>query len=135
MEPRPRPAQLAHQPLTEPVSRYAQRSTVNPARRKRSRPALRITQRCSYGGILSPCLANIALSALDEHFAEVWETTMASNEDRVRRRRRGLPMYRPVRYADLSGDPDKSAYAESRVMPSGARDRPWLLGMECDSSA
>jgi RNA-directed DNA polymerase len=29
------------------------------------------------GGILSPCLANIALSALDEHFAEAWETMMA----------------------------------------------------------
>jgi RNA-directed DNA polymerase len=52
------------------------------------------------GGILSPCLANIALSALDEHFAETWKTTMASNDDRVRRRRRGLPMYRLVRYAD-----------------------------------
>jgi RNA-directed DNA polymerase len=52
------------------------------------------------GGILSPCLANIALSALDEHFVEAWETTMAANHDRTRRRRRGLPMYRLVRYAD-----------------------------------
>ena len=52
------------------------------------------------GGILSPLLANIALSVLDDHFAEAWETSMASNPDRVRRRRRGLPMYRLVRYAD-----------------------------------
>jgi RNA-directed DNA polymerase len=52
------------------------------------------------GGILSPLLANIALSVLDEHFAGTWETNMASNPDRVRRRRRGLPMYRLVRYAD-----------------------------------
>jgi RNA-directed DNA polymerase len=52
------------------------------------------------GGILSPLLANIALSGLDEHFAEAWAATMASNPDRVRRRRRGLPMYRLVRYAD-----------------------------------
>ena len=52
------------------------------------------------GGILSPCLANIALSALDEHFAETWEATMATNQDRVRRRRQGLPMYRHIRYAD-----------------------------------
>jgi RNA-directed DNA polymerase len=52
------------------------------------------------GGILSPLLANIALSVLDEHFAEAWETSMAGNPDRVRRRRRGLPMYRLVRYAD-----------------------------------
>jgi RNA-directed DNA polymerase len=52
------------------------------------------------GGILSPCLANIALSVLDEHFVEVWETTMAKDHDRRRRRRHGLPMYRQIRYAD-----------------------------------
>ena len=52
------------------------------------------------GGILSPCLANIALSALDEHFAETWEQTMAKDHDRQRRRRQGLPMYRHIRYAD-----------------------------------
>jgi len=52
------------------------------------------------GGILSPCLANIALSVLDEHFAEAWETMMAGDHDRRRRRRRGEPMYRLVRYAD-----------------------------------
>jgi len=52
------------------------------------------------GGILSPCLANIALSVLDEHFVEAWETTMAKDHDRRRRRRHGLPMYRHIRYAD-----------------------------------
>lgn len=52
------------------------------------------------GGILSPLLANIALSVLDEHFAEAWKTTMASDYDRRRRRCRGEPMYRLVRYAD-----------------------------------
>jgi RNA-directed DNA polymerase len=52
------------------------------------------------GGILSPLLANIALSALDEHFADAWQATMASDADRRRRRRRGEPMYRLVRYAD-----------------------------------
>jgi RNA-directed DNA polymerase len=52
------------------------------------------------GGILSPLLANIALSVLDEHFAEVWQTMMATDLDRQRRRRRGQPMYRLVRYAD-----------------------------------
>ena len=74
------------------------------------------------GGILSPCLANIALSALDEHFAEAWETTMATNEDRVRRRRRGLPMYRLVRYCDdfvvlVSGT---KAHAEALKVGIGA---------------
>jgi RNA-directed DNA polymerase len=52
------------------------------------------------GGILSPLLANIALSVLDEHFAEVWERDMASRVDRARRRRHGQPTYRLVRYAD-----------------------------------
>src|SRR5215213_11154397 len=52
------------------------------------------------GGILSPLLANIALSVLDEHFAEAWRSLMAADRDRLRRRRRGLPMYRLVRYAD-----------------------------------
>jgi RNA-directed DNA polymerase len=52
------------------------------------------------GGILSPLLANIALSVLDEHFAEAWQTTMASDAARRRRRRRGEPLYRLVRYAD-----------------------------------
>jgi RNA-directed DNA polymerase len=52
------------------------------------------------GGILSPLLANIALSVLDEHFAEAWRTSMAGSEDRRRRRRRGEPTYRLVRYAD-----------------------------------
>jgi RNA-directed DNA polymerase len=52
------------------------------------------------GGILSPLLANIALSTLDEHFAEVWQATMASRVDRARRRRHGQATYRLVRYAD-----------------------------------
>ena len=52
------------------------------------------------GGILSPLLANVALSVLDEHFAEAWETTMATSTDRQRRRRHGEANYRLVRYAD-----------------------------------
>jgi RNA-directed DNA polymerase len=52
------------------------------------------------GGILSPLLANIALSVLDEHFAEAWQTHMASRVDRARRRRHGQATYRIVRYAD-----------------------------------
>jgi RNA-directed DNA polymerase len=52
------------------------------------------------GGILSPLLANVALSVLDEHFAEAWETTMATPTDRQRRRRHGEANYRICRYAD-----------------------------------
>jgi RNA-directed DNA polymerase len=52
------------------------------------------------GGILSPLLANIALSVLDEHFAEVWKTKMATDSIRRRRRIRGEATYRLIRYAD-----------------------------------
>lgn len=51
------------------------------------------------GGILSPVLANVALSVLDEYFAEAWRA-MGDSEARRRRRRKGLPTYRIVRYAD-----------------------------------
>lgn len=52
------------------------------------------------GGILSPLLANIALSVLDEHIAQGPGGPDNISEDRRRRRRRGLPNYRLVRYAD-----------------------------------
>lgn len=52
------------------------------------------------GGILSPLLANIALSALDEHFARQWDTEMGSRWRRTERRRKGLGNWRLVRYAD-----------------------------------
>jgi RNA-directed DNA polymerase len=52
------------------------------------------------GGILSPLLANIALSVLDEHFAQLWRATSATRVDRSRRRRHGLATFRLVRYAD-----------------------------------
>ncbi len=52
------------------------------------------------GGILSPLLANIALSVLDEHFAEAWESMGHTSAQRQHRRRKGLATYRLVRYAD-----------------------------------
>lgn len=64
------------------------------------------------GGILSPLLANIALSALDDHFAEIWQATKTSNR-RQGIRKRGGATYRLVRYADLCGVPHKSAYRTS----------------------
>ena len=51
------------------------------------------------GGIVSPLLANIALSVLDEHFAKAWEE-MGDTHGRERRRKKGLANYRLVRYAD-----------------------------------
>jgi RNA-directed DNA polymerase len=52
------------------------------------------------GGILSPLLANIALSVLDEHFAEAWQHDMATTWQRKKRRQAGRPNYRLIRYAD-----------------------------------
>jgi RNA-directed DNA polymerase len=54
------------------------------------------------GGILSPLLANIALSVLDEHMHEPWRPggTMSTAYQRSRRRVHGLPRWRMVRYAD-----------------------------------
>ena len=51
------------------------------------------------GGTLSPLLANIALSALDEHFAAKWEA-LGPEWTRVKRRRSGVPAMRLIRYAD-----------------------------------
>ena len=51
------------------------------------------------GGILSPLLANVALSVLDEHFTRKWEA-LGPYWTRAKRRRAGLPAYRLVRYAD-----------------------------------
>ena len=52
------------------------------------------------GGILSPLLANIALSVLDEHFDREWKTQMGSESRRSRRRLQGLGTWKLVRYAD-----------------------------------
>src|SRR3954447_15657105 len=55
------------------------------------------------GGILSPLLANIALSVLDEYLQGPWRPggTMSTAYLRSRRRVHGLPRWRVVRYADL----------------------------------
>jgi len=52
------------------------------------------------GGILSPLLANIALSALDDHFTGQWQETMSTPVKRAKRRRHGLGNWRLTRYAD-----------------------------------
>jgi len=51
------------------------------------------------GGILSPCLANLALSVLDEHFTRKWEV-LGPEWTRAKHRKAGAPTYRLVRYAD-----------------------------------
>ncbi|WP_219420334.1 group II intron reverse transcriptase/maturase [Pseudonocardia nigra] len=51
------------------------------------------------GGILSPLLANIALSVLDEHFADKW-AALGPNWTRAKHRRGGGAVMKLVRYAD-----------------------------------
>lgn len=52
------------------------------------------------GGILSPLLANIALSALDDHFDQQWHREMGTRWQRIKRRRNGQGNWKLIRYAD-----------------------------------
>jgi RNA-directed DNA polymerase len=54
------------------------------------------------GGILSPLIFNIALSALDEHVMAPWKSggAMSTAGKRAYRRSRGAPTWRIIRYAD-----------------------------------
>jgi len=78
---------------------YAQRSTLDPPLTRPDRSTLRINQHCSLGGIISPLLANIALSVLDEHFCAKWDAHPTPYRREVHRKRGGAT-YRIVRYAD-----------------------------------
>jgi RNA-directed DNA polymerase len=52
------------------------------------------------GSILSPLLSNVALTVLDEHFAQIPGGPSSPRTERARRRRHGEANYRLVRYAD-----------------------------------
>jgi RNA-directed DNA polymerase len=54
------------------------------------------------GGILSPLIFNVAMSVLDEHLHRPWKPggSMHTSYLRSRRRVKGLPRWRIVRYAD-----------------------------------
>ncbi|MCA1704658.1 MAG: group II intron reverse transcriptase/maturase, partial [Actinobacteria bacterium] len=74
------------------------------------------------GGILSPLLANIALSCLDDHIARRWAEMGSSQTTRWRRQQQGHATYRVVRYADdfvvlVRGT---RAHAEAMVTEIGA---------------
>ncbi len=61
------------------------------------------------GGVLSPLLANIALTALDDHFDRQWRQMMSTWRRRNRRRLKGQGNWRLIRFADdfvlmVSGD-------------------------------
>ena len=65
------------------------------------------------GGIISPLLANIALSALDEAIMAPWTAggDQSTQAGRAKRRYRGLGNWRIVRYAD-----------DFVIMTNGSRD-------------
>ena len=73
------------------------------------------------GGILSPLLANIALSVLDEHFAHKWEA-LGPDWTRAKHRRQGGAVSRLVRYAE-----------NFVVMVAGKRDDAEALRAEVSS--
>src|SRR5687768_12702413 len=52
------------------------------------------------GGIISPLLANTALSAPDEHFERAWQDQSRYTGRREYLHRSGRPTYRLIRYAD-----------------------------------
>jgi RNA-directed DNA polymerase len=73
------------------------------------------------GGILSPLLANVALSVLDEHFAGIPGGPRSTTKQRWTRRQKGSPNYRLIRYAD------DCAPRTLREVPGRGRD----LRMRC----
>ena len=78
------------------------------------------------GGILSPLLANIALSALDDHFDQEWRQHMPTSYQRARRRRNGKANYKIIRYADdfvimVSGDRHHAEELRQEVSAGPAR--------------
>jgi len=52
------------------------------------------------GSILSPLLSNVALSVLDEHFAQAPGGPASTSWERAKRRRHGLANHRLIRFAD-----------------------------------
>src|SRR3954447_5957463 len=109
--------------------------TTTPSRSAtRSRPPQAPTTQVTFcvGAVMSPLMANIALSALDEHFAEAWEQ-MGDQRQRAKRHRHGEPNYRMIRYADdfvicVAGD---RQHAEALIAETEQTLRP--LGLTLSS--
>jgi len=84
------------------------------------------------GGILSPLIFNVAMSVLDEHLHRPWKPggTMAAHHQRVRRRVKGLPNWRIVRYADDFVVLTDGTEADAGVLREQISDvlAPWACG-------
>ena len=74
------------------------------------------------GGIISPLMANIALSALDDHFDQQWKHHMPTEYQRAKRRRNGKANYKIIRLCRGPG------YADPvRRLPGQGGG--WVLGI------
>jgi len=72
------------------------------------------------GGPLSPLMANIALSVLDEHFGQQWREQMGTNKQRAKRKKNGQGNWRLIRYADdfvlvVDGEPQHAEALREEV--------------------
>ena len=81
------------------------------------------------GGVISPVLLNVALHGMEQAAGVRYLTT----GKRAGRTATDSPVV--IRYADLCGDPHKSAYAEARIMPSRGWDRCSWAGLGFENSA
>ena len=81
------------------------------------------------GGIASPLLANIALSALDRHYQANWQEMSRYHGRRQYLQRRGHPTYRLVRYADDLVVLVKGAREQARALLDQLAGRVEALGL------
>jgi RNA-directed DNA polymerase len=75
------------------------------------------------GGVVSPLLLNVALHGMEKAAGVRYHQT-GNSAGKVMT---GSPVL--IRYADLCGDPHRSAYAERRVMPSRVRNPCGVAGI------
>src|SRR5262249_55293942 len=106
--------------ITEPLDQNPPRimrsaRPPEPALTRPNGPTLRITQRCSLGGVISPCLLNIALHGLEEAAGVRYE---ASDPARTKR---GCPAL--VVYAD---DMVALCHTKAQAEQIKARMAEWL---------
>src|SRR4029453_9003564 len=112
--PKRSPSALPSQQVPAPAG-----TTPNPTRRVTMAPVIHCV-----GGVLSPLLANIVLSVLDEDLHRPWRSggAMSTRSQRERRRAKGLPNWRIVRYADdfaVLGDGNQADVEALREQISG----------------
>jgi RNA-directed DNA polymerase len=85
------------------------------------------------GGIASPLLANIALSALDRQYQADWQEMSSYDGKRQNLRRKGHPTYRLVRYADDLVLMVMGTRAQAKVLLDQLARRVQALGLQLKS--